>query len=224
MHWKNGVVLSPARSRCVHTGSGDQHSILFPSKSTSVIVGTLFCHICNMCCLKGRAARVSAARTEKGSIDGEGVLFSGIQILICANKWDKIESLPAPSKAVLAKALRCVAHAHGCHLIYTTSTPTSSGSTNQKTRELLQKKLRTLLTHMMFLGFERKLCAILLDCIDLQDILACCVIGHALGTVLKLEGMLHCWISKRGQGELFMQFEYISCRACCSPYSSRGGV
>jgi hypothetical protein len=59
-----------------------------------------------------------------------------------------------PTKAVLAKALRCVAHAHGCHLIYTASTP-------QKAHELMQKKLRSLLTHMMFSGFERKLCAIL---------------------------------------------------------------
>lgn len=121
------------------------------------------CNSSNRCCLKARAARISAARTDKDSIDGEGVIFSGIQLLICANKWDKIESLPASSKAVLAKALRCVAHAHGCHLVYTVST-TPARSNNQKPHELMQKKLRTLLTHMMFSGFERKLCANLLYC------------------------------------------------------------
>lgn len=90
-------------------------------------------------------------------MEGEGVKFTGIQLLICATKWDKIQTLPAPSKAVLAKALRCVAHAHGCHLIYTTSLTQAQGN-GQKPQEM-QRKLRTLFAHMMFTGFERQLCA-----------------------------------------------------------------
>lgn len=135
-------------------------------------------HVSKRWHLKGRAERASAARTEKGSIEGEGVLYSGIQLLICANKWDKIEHLPAPSKAVLAKALRCVAHAYGCHLLYTACSTQAQGS-GQKSQET-QKKLRNLLLHMMFAGFERKLCAaqILLHCgtapmIDLSDEIYC---------------------------------------------------
>jgi hypothetical protein len=104
-------------------------------------------------------------------MDDEGVLFTGIQMLICANKWDKIESFTTPSKAVLARALRCVAHAHGCHLVYT-------ASTSQKPHELMQKKLRTILTHMMFSGFERKLCATLFQCIGVGK-LSGLVRGHS---------------------------------------------
>lgn len=112
-------------------------------------------------CLKDRAARASAARADKGSIDGEGILFSGVQVLICANKWDKVENLPAASKAVLARALRCVAHAHGCHLMYTASTTQPEGN-GKKGDDSMQKKLRALLMHIMMSGFERKLCVLVL--------------------------------------------------------------
>lgn len=109
--------------------------------------------------LKARSSRVAAAATAKGRIDGQGIQFSGIQILICGTKWDAIEAMDGTSKEILARALRCVAHAYGCHLLYHgASAGTGLGQAGRAVSEqACSKKLRHLLTHMMFIGLEKKL-------------------------------------------------------------------
>lgn len=104
---------------------------------------------------------MASAAADKGRLDGQGIQFSGIQILMVGTKWDAIASMDSASKAILAKALRCVAHAHGCHLLYSSSpaAPVPGQQGRRSTDQDCAKKLRHLLTHMMFFGLDRKPCA-----------------------------------------------------------------
>eukprot|EP00892_Ulva_mutabilis_P007119 jgi/Ulvmu1/477/UM001_0485.1 len=109
--------------------------------------------------LKARSSRVASAAAAKGRVDGQGIQFSGIQMLIVGTKWDAIEAMDSASKAVLASALRCVAHAHGCHLVFSSSpaAPVARQQGRQQAEHASAKKLRHLLTHMMFIGLDKKL-------------------------------------------------------------------
>lgn len=103
---------------------------------------------------------MAAAASARSRIDGQGIQFSGIQILICGTKWDAIAAMDATSKEILAKALRCVAHAHGCHLVYHggPAAPAGGATGRPAADQGCSKKLRHLLTHMMFIGLDKKLC------------------------------------------------------------------
>lgn len=103
---------------------------------------------------------MAAAASGKSRIDGQGVQFSGIQILICGTKWDATAEMDATGKEILAKALRCVAHAHGCHLLYhgNPAAAANGGAGRAAADQACSKKLRHLLTHMMFIGLDKKLC------------------------------------------------------------------
>jgi hypothetical protein len=105
-----------------------------------------------------RAARFSAAAAEKSpDASTQGADCTGIQVIICASKYDQIRSQPLPLKQAVAKALRCIAHANGAHLVYFTSKE-SRGAKDAEVEDMAAK-LRAIMAHAMFIGYDRKLCA-----------------------------------------------------------------
>lgn len=104
-----------------------------------------------------RAQKVNFAASSSHP-DRDLIQFSGIQILICACKYDVLKTRDLATQTAVSKGLRCVAHAHGAHLCYL---GTSGGGTRAATEvreevEDMQKKLRTILTHVVFTGFDKK--------------------------------------------------------------------
>lgn len=83
---------------------------------------------------------------------------TGIQVVICATKYDCIRSQDVAVKNTLSKALRCVAHANGAHLVYSGVAGPKQGQADKMQAEEMQKKLRALFMHTLFSGHDRKLC------------------------------------------------------------------
>jgi hypothetical protein len=113
--------------------------------------------------LKARAARISAAAANslgKQSFSDDGISYTGIQVIICGTKYDQIRHKDLALKATLAKALRCVAHANGAHLLYTgfgSSKRSGMAGGEASETEEMAKKAKLLLTHALFSGHDRKL-------------------------------------------------------------------
>jgi hypothetical protein len=114
--------------------------------------------------VQARAARFSAAAADKSpDANTQGADCTGIQIIICASKYDQIRSQPLPLKQAVAKALRCVAHCNGAHLVYFMRQGLSRGQKDGEAEDMAGK-MRAIMAHAMFIGFDRKLCGTLLPC------------------------------------------------------------
>lgn len=108
---------------------------------------------------QARAARISAAAAGVDASELEAVEFTGVQIVVCATKFDRVRNQPLEKNEAVARALRCIAHANGAHLIYSAG---AQGGRRDAEAADTQAKLRVLLAHAMFAGYDRRLCAQLL--------------------------------------------------------------
>ena len=116
--------------------------------------------------LQARAARISAAaassNSAKAALESDEIGYTGIQMVICAAKYDQTRSQDLPLKATAARALRSIAHANGAHLLYhgkVGAGRTGAAAAERKEAESMAKKLRVLIMHTLFAGHDRKLYA-----------------------------------------------------------------
>jgi hypothetical protein len=126
-----------------------------------------------------RAQKVNFAASSSHA-DRDLIHFSGIQILICACKYDVLKTRDLAVQTAVSKGLRCVAHAHGAHLCYlgTSGSGTQAATEVREEVEDMQKKLRTILTHVVFTGFDKKAC-VLLPCLVLATSAAAVGLGSS---------------------------------------------
>jgi hypothetical protein len=115
-----------------------------------------------MCCVQARAAKVSASAAAVLAAESDSqVQHTGVQIIIIGTKYDLLSGMSLQLRSMLAKGLRCLAHAHGAHLLYMgqakSSTARHEASSEDKDQMLyMHRSMRTLLTHALFFGFEKR--------------------------------------------------------------------
>lgn len=146
-----------------HDGPG-RSSVVGPCYAvamSTLFAGTPHQHVRTPEAVQARAARVSAAVTGGEAPALERVDFPGIQVVICATKFDRVRSQPLEKNEAVARALRYIAHANGAHLLYSAGGGTASGRRDAEAADM-QAKLRVLLAHAMFAGYDRRLCVPLL--------------------------------------------------------------
>jgi hypothetical protein len=103
--------------------------------------------------------------------DKDLVKCSGISIVLAGTKWDVFrDSVEAEGQRVLGRCLRCIAHAHGAHLLYlgglqaaggqgmSSAAGAAAGKQQQQVQpqQLLDNFCR-LLSHVAFVGMDRKM-------------------------------------------------------------------
>jgi dynein light intermediate chain 2 len=105
--------------------------------------------------------------------DRDLVTCSGISIVLAGTKWDLFrDCVEAEGQRVLGRCLRCIAHAHGAHLLYlgglqaaggqgmSSAAAAAAGKQQQQQQVQPQQLLDNfcrLLSHVTFVGMDRKM-------------------------------------------------------------------
>jgi dynein light intermediate chain 2 len=106
--------------------------------------------------------------------DKDLVTCSGISIVLAGTKWDVFrDRVEAEGQRVLGRCLRCIAHAHGAHLLYlgglqaaggqgmSSAAAAAAGKQQHQQQQVQPQQLLDnfcrLLSHVAFVGMDRKM-------------------------------------------------------------------